>query len=148
MPPGAFVREEVFPLMPPGACFKEEVVVKREHAFVVYEGGSVDGHRGRRARRCAWQRPSVVVREGAQRLVKLCMRLGFAPSTVSLAGLSPRGLALPSRGHKVSIKPFRRVHSDASVIRWAAPGFHLLMALVFYRLAPSVALRARCCSTT
>ena len=38
MPPGAVVKEEVFPLMPPGAFVKEEVVVKREHAFDVDEG--------------------------------------------------------------------------------------------------------------
>ena len=48
MPPGAFVKEEVFPLMPPGAFFKEEVVVKREHAFVVDEGGRSEGRPKRR----------------------------------------------------------------------------------------------------
>ena len=50
MPPGAFVREEVFPLMPPGACFKEEVVVKREHAFVADEGGRSEGRPTKRRR--------------------------------------------------------------------------------------------------
>ena len=40
MPAGALVKEEEVPLMPPGAFFKEEVVVKREHAFVVDEGGT------------------------------------------------------------------------------------------------------------
>eukprot|EP00964_Phaeocystis_antarctica_P073641 scaffold45201_cov60-Phaeocystis_antarctica.AAC.2 len=44
MPAGAFVKDEVFPLMPPGAFFKEEVVVKQEHAFVAAEGaGRSDG---------------------------------------------------------------------------------------------------------
>ena len=43
MPPGAFVKEEVFPLMPPGAFIKEEVVVKREHAVVADEGGRSEG---------------------------------------------------------------------------------------------------------
>ena len=42
---GAFVKEEEIPSIPPGAFFniKEEVVVKREHALIVDEGGRSDG---------------------------------------------------------------------------------------------------------
>ena len=45
MPLGAFVKEEEIPSIPPGAFFniKEEVVVKREHALIVDEGGRSDG---------------------------------------------------------------------------------------------------------
>ena len=45
MPLGAFVKEEETPSMLPGAFFniKEEVVVKREHALIVDEGGRSDG---------------------------------------------------------------------------------------------------------
>ena len=48
MPAGALVKEEEVPSMPPGAFFKEEVVVKREHAFVVDEGGRSEGRPKRR----------------------------------------------------------------------------------------------------
>ena len=48
MPAGALVKEEEFPPMPPGAFVKEEVVVKREHAVVVDEGGRSEGRQKRR----------------------------------------------------------------------------------------------------